>query len=619
MKRWNVLFWLWLLAACLLPGSLSVVAQAESVPWAAWTALDVTAISDDHSGSSVAITNDVVAGDGDRVLSVTPSGAADETKLELPFTGAALAEWANAAALELTVYLPEANALPPNRFFLGLADVTGGAFTWVDGVFGEPQPADSGWTTVVFQLSPAMRAPVADHRYRVFLSFFNASDSGAKTPLTEPFYVGGMALAPALVTQDDTGNRYQQEVEQLLDMDDAAFVDAVTRETFDYFWQEANPANGLIKDRSTPDSVASIAAVGFGLAAIPIGVDRGWIPYDEAYDRVLTTLETFTDGGVQGERGFFYHFVNMRTGARVWESELSSIDTALLVAGALVSAQYFAGTEVEALANQLYENVEWDWMTNGGDFVRMGWRPESGFLSAAWDHFDESLILYVLAIGSPAHPVAAEAWDHWRRPVNVRGEYIYLPGEPLFVYQYPLAFLDLRNMEDAYASYWNNAALACARNRQFTLDNADDYATYDNGVWGLSASDGPRGYRAYGAAETNHDGTIAPYASAACLPFTPTLALEGMRAILSEYGARAWRDYGFVSAVNEAADWYSRDHLGIDQGDILLMLTNWQDGFVWDLFMAHPSVQAALDAMGFVTSTGDYAVTPAYMADVTGP
>lgn len=216
----------------------------------------------------------------------------------------------------------------------------------------------------------------------------------------------------------------------------------------------------------------------------------------------------------------------METGERAWSSELSSIDTALLVAGALVAGQYFADSEVQQLADQLYANVDWDWMRGGADLLRMGWKPDSGFFNATWDHFDESLIMYVLAIGSPTHPISPSVWDKWDRPVNVSEGYVYLPGEPLFVYQYPLAFLDLRGKEDAYVNYWNNAIKACQRNRQFALENSEKYSTYRNNVWGLSASDGPFGYRAYGAASINHDGTVAPYAAVACLPMTPEIALE---------------------------------------------------------------------------------------------
>lgn len=592
---------------------LGLTAQPDPFFWSAWENKDIAALDDDNSGATFAASEI----DGEPVLMVTPGGSADETKLALPVTGAELPNFATHSQVVLDMYLPETNALNPNTFFMGMADVTGGGFTWIAGIFSGSE-VEMGWNHVIWTLHPAMRDLIADHDYMIYFSAFHTNAAGGKTPLTEPFYIGhGYLTAQDRSALEAAEARYRQEVAALLEMDDTAFVGAVARHSFDFFWQEANPENGLVKDRSTPDSVASIAAVGFGLAALPVGVERGWITADAGYQRALTTLRTFVNGGVQGEHGFFYHFVSMATGNRVWESELSSIDTALLVAGAVVAGQYFAGTEVQTLADQLYANVEWDWMLGGGRLLKMGWTPEGGFLNAAWDHFDESLLLYALAFGSPTHPIDAAAWAEWRRPVRVLGDdsYIYLPGEPLFVYQYPLAYLDLRGKEDHYANYFNNTARACERNYQYGVDNSGDYATYDHGVWGLSASDGPHGYRAYGASEVNNDGTIAPYASAACLPFTPEIALSGMRALLTEYGERAWREYGFVSAINEAENWYSRDHIGIDVGDTLLMLVNHQDGFVWELFMANPNIQNALDAMGFVASSGDYAVTPAYLAE----
>lgn len=596
--------------------SLTAAAQEIDTRWDAWASVDVTTIGADNSGSQTTLSDDVTAQDGSATWQVLPGGTSDETKLAVTFAGADLAELASSSQLALEIYLPEANALNPNDFFLGLADVTDG-FVWLGGVFGQAETAP-GWNTIVFTLDTAMRTITSEREYTIFLSFFHTNAEGVKVPLTETFYIGGATIAGAGTAETDARERWQQEAEALLAMDDAALIDAVARAAFDYFWLEANPDNGLIRDRSTPDSPSSIAATGFGLAAIPIGVERGWISADDGYTRVLTTLQTFADGGVQGENGFYYHFVGMQTGWRVWESELSSIDTALLLAGALAAGEYFADSDVQMLAEQLYSSVDWDWMRDGGTFVSMGWTPENGFLNAAWDHFDESLILYVLAIGSPTHPLPVTVWDEWLRPVNLRGEYVFLPGEPLFVYQYPLAFLGLRDLEDAYANYWNNAARACERNRQFSINSAERYSTYRDGVWGLSASDGPRGYRAYGAAAGNHDGTIAPYASAACLPLTPEIALEGMRALLREYGARVWGEYGFVSAINAEVDWYSSDFIGIDQGDVLLMLTNAQDGLIWRLLTGNAHVARALDAMGFVESSGDYAVTLGFLARLRG-
>ncbi len=598
-------------------------AEEEATPppaeiaWAAWEGKDIGTLSDDNTGSTFALSEEVLSPAGTPALRVTPGGTSEETKLAFPISAADLQDWRTYTRVELEVYLPPENALNANRFFMGMGDVTT-EWAWVGGVFGGATQLQTGWNRIVYEPLQPMRDPQEGGSYILYLSFFY-EEAGGKIPLTEPFYLGNAYLTgveqPAVAGEYTLEGVYQREVDLLLSLDEVGLLDAVAHETFDYFWREANPANGLIKDRSTPDSPSSIAAVGFGLAAIPIGVDRGWITYDQGYERALITLKTFAEGGVQGEHGFFYHFVDMQTGERVWSSELSSIDTALFIAGALTAGQYFQGTEVEALAEQLYEQIDWQWMMANGTMISMGWKPDIGFLSAFWDHFDESLLLYALAIGSPTHPVPAETWDAWKRPVNVSGEYIYLPGEPLFVYQYPLAYLDLRDREDAYANYFNNAVRACERNRQFAIDNADVFATYQDGVWGISASDGPRGYKAYGAGGT-HDGTIAPYASIACLPFTPEASFEAMRAMLSKYGTKVWREYGFVSAINAEEEWYSTEHIGIDQGDILLMITNYQDGLVWKLFMSSPHIQNALAKMGFVEKESDYAVTPAYLAAV---
>jgi hypothetical protein len=602
-----------LVLAYIVSGDTALVsAQTDALLWEAWAAMDINLVDDDGTGASFQLGK---VG-GRSVLTITPGGSSEETKLAYPVRGDELRGWAEYGQIRLRVYLPKNNKLNPNMFFLGLGDATSG-WSWVGGQFGTAD-GTSGWVTIRFTLDPALRETRQDGAYIMYLAFFNQEGSGSKTPLTEPFYVGDIHLElTAIIDIAATEARYQQEVDALLTMDDDALLATVARETFDFFWHEASPNTGLILDRNAPNAAASIASVGFGLAAIPVAIERGWITHDAGYERARLAISTFVNGAVQGEHGFFYHFVDVETGERRWNSEVSSIDTVLLVAGALVAGQYFEGTEVHRLANKLYENVEWDWMMSTGSVPRMGWLPERGFLRESWDHFDESLILYVLALGSPTHPIPDSTWDLWRRPVNVADEYIYLPGEPLFVYQFPLAFVNLRNMEDAYANYWNNAVIACERNRQFAFDRSDRYQTYRNGVWGLSASDGPFGYRAYGAYERNHDGTVAPYASIACLPFTPEYAFEGMRALLNTYGSRVWREYGFVSAINADEDWYSREHIGIDQGDILLMISNVQDGAVWKLFMSHPRVQVGLDAMGFVESAGDYAITPAYLSKVT--
>jgi hypothetical protein len=580
-----------LVALCWL---LALQAAAQT-PWEAWKTKDVRAIGDDGTGSSVALSESVTTPAGRPALRVTPGGDAPETKLAVPFSGEELAAWRTGDVL-LELYLPPDTALPPDRVFLGVAEVTG-AWRWVDGVFSSGD-LQAGWNAVRFIPSPALRRLSPTGRFIVYLSFFS---EGA--PLREPFYLGSILMQDTADLTHLRDPHYDAEAAALLELDDAALLDAVARRTFDYFWLEANPENGLVKDRSTTNSPSSIAAVGFGLSAIPVAVERGWVSREEGYVRALTTLQTFATGGVEGHRGFFYHFVDMNMGRRAGQSELSSIDTTLFIAGALTVGQYFPDSEVSALAQQLYEAADWPWMMAGGETVSMGWLPESGFLSARWAHFDEGLLLYVLGIGSPTHPLSPESWHAIHRPV--RDGYIYLPAETLFVYQYPLAWLDLRHLEDDYANYAVNAAKACERNRAFAVAQQGAFATYREDVWGLSASDGPFGYRAYGAAPGNHDGTVAPYAPLGCLPFTPEISVQALRGMLREYGSLVWRRYGLVSAINEDQAWYSSEHIGIDQGIILLMIENYRSGLVWELFMAHEAVRRVLGLIGFRGSGGE--------------
>lgn len=409
---------------------------------------------------------------------------------------------------------------------------------------------------------------------------------------------------------EKTSEESREEVASLLKLDDDELLEAISRRTFQYFWQEANPRNGLIKDRSTVDSPSSIAAVGFGLSAIPVAVERGWISYDEGYQRALTTLKTFAKGKVEGRKGFYYHFVDMHYGKRVWNCELSSIDTAILIAGGIVCGEYFKGTSVEKYANQLYEKADWQWMTNGEETLTMGWDPLHGFLRARWNGFNEGILATLLAIGSPTHPLSPEAWHKIYRPVK-GGTYINLQDEVLFVYQYPLIWFDLREKEDRYANYWQNAIAAINYNRLFTRFNRS-YLTYRGNIWGLSAGDGPTGYKAYGAFHDKHDGTIVPYASIASLPFTPAESMAAIREMLAKFGPLVWGKYGFVSGFNVDRKWFSKQHIGIDQGAILLMIENYRTGMIWEYFMRHPRVQKALELAGFKESNSEYAVTPAY-------
>jgi len=401
-------------------------------------------------------------------------------------------------------------------------------------------------------------------------------------------------------------------------------LDEIPKRAILYFWEQASPENGLIKDRSTEDSPSSIATVGFGLTALIIGVERGWLSKDEVYSRILTTLRFFKDAA-QEEHGFFYHFLDMKAGKRYrWPdgnlSELSSIDTALLLAGALFAGQYFKDTEVEQLAQELYQRVDWVWMLNSGDTLSMCWTPEEGFCEARWADYAEHMVMYLLAISSPTYPIPPESWDAWERPiVNRYGlQYIHNPIESLFVYQYSHAYVDFRNKHDKYADYWQNSINAIKANREFVLQNMDRYSTYGPNIWGITAGDGPEGYKNYGASPGNHDGTIAPYGMIASMPFVPELAQKGIETMAEQYGSKIWGKYGFTSGFNKDKNWYSDQYVGIDQGIIALMLENYRSGFVWKIFMQNEAIQRAMQKAGFVAEKIDGPLTPWYREQLEG-
>ncbi len=375
---------------------------------------------------------------------------------------------------------------------------------------------------------------------------------------------------------------------------DDAFLNKLEEDTFSYFWNEVNPSNGLIKDSTNPGSPCSIAAVGFGLVAVCIAEKRGWIERKVAYNRILTTLKTFYNN-LHNEHGFFYHFVDMNSGKRVWNSEVSSIDTALFLAGALFCGEYFRGTKIDQLSRQLYERVDWAWMLNGRDILCMGWKPESGFLPYYWDSYNELIILYALAIGSPTHPIPEASWKKWARPVGKYGDYslIFSYTGSLFTYQYSHAWIDFRRLFDGNINYWENSISAVKANRQFCIDNKGNFSTYDENCWGLTACLGPHGYKAYGAKPGLglHDGTVSPSAAGASLPFNREYALGAIRFMYDRYGDRIYGKYGFKDAFNLSRNWWATDYLGIDQGIILLMIENARSGFIWEYFMKNKAIK----------------------------
>lgn len=389
---------------------------------------------------------------------------------------------------------------------------------------------------------------------------------------------------------------------------DEEFLDLVQYKTLQFFLRESNKETGLVKDRAhnfVDDSyeVSSIASVGFALPAYVIGAERGWIKEREAYERVRNTLVFFKDK-VEHVNGFYYHFLDMNTGERYGESELSSIDTALFLAGVLFVRQYYKGTEVEELAEKLYYRVDWQWMLNGGETFSMGWKPdakEGRFLKERWQNYDESMILYILGIGSPTFPIPATTWDRINRIIGRYGEHVLIISPQLFTHQYSHAFIDFRNKHDKYADYFQNSIEATRANREFCIDNKDAFQTYSGNVWGLTSSDGPEGYKAYGAkpGHAYHDGTVAPTAAGGSIVFTPELSKQALREMYDKYKTRIWGRYGFVDAFNIDKDWFATDVIGIDQGIKLLMIENYRTGLIWEYFMRNPEVIDAMEKIGF--------------------
>ena len=375
---------------------------------------------------------------------------------------------------------------------------------------------------------------------------------------------------------------------------DDRFLDRLEYDAILYFAREVNPANALIKDSSRPGAPCSVAAVGFGLTAICIGESRGWIERRQAYERVLKTLKTFRDK-VPHERGFLYHFLDMRTGSRAWNSEVSSIDTALFLAGALFAGEYFKGTEAQAIARGLYERVDWPWMLNGKKILCMGWKPESGFLWYYWDSYNEAMLLYALAIGSPTHPIPKESWFAWERPVGTYDDYtlVYCITGCLFTYQYSHAWIDFRRLYDGDINYFDNSVKAVKANRAFCVDNAGTYTTYGEDSWGLTACLGPDGYKGYGAkpGEGLNDGTITPSGMAGSIVFAPEESIRGLKYLYEKHRNFLYGKYGFKDAFNLDRQWWAEEYLGIDVGISLVMIENYRTSLIWDTFMKLEPIQ----------------------------
>ncbi len=402
---------------------------------------------------------------------------------------------------------------------------------------------------------------------------------------------------------------------------DDEFLDYVQRTHFAYFWYGANPANGLVPDRIPAASPCSIAAVGFGLSAIGIGIDHGWIARTQGVSRVRTTLKTFLEtpqgtnsSGVIGYRGWFYHFLDMRTGMRYapFSSELSSIDTALLLAGILDAKQYFNGasedeTAIRSTADAIFTRVDWNWMARGTNVLSMGWKPGSGFWGAQWIGYNEAMILYCLGLGAATDPLPASAWDKWTSGYEWATYYgqSFVPFAPLFGHQYSHCWIDFRHIADAYmmsnsSSYFENSRRATLAQRSYCIANPKGWTGYSTNVWGITACDGPTGYSARGAPPSeNDDGTIAPTAAGGSIAFAPEYCIPALRNFYDRFRRSVWTAYGFRDAFNQRQQWWGPDELGIDQGPIVIMIENYRTQRVWQRFMRNPEVQRGLQRAGF--------------------
>ena len=429
------------------------------------------------------------------------------------------------------------------------------------------------------------------------------------------------------------------------------FLDTLQARTFGYFWELTDNETGLTPDRAPNLTFSSIAAVGFALTAYGIGVERGYVTRDAASERTLNTLRHFWElpqgadtAAVAGYHGFFYHFLRFDTGCRYSNSELSTIDTALLLAGVLFSQEYFdrrdsTETAIRAYADSLYRRVEWDWFRADPPLITMGWHPETGrgFNGSQYMGYNEAMILYVLALGSPTHPIGPDAWEAWTSTYEWSDFYGYehVNFSPLFGHQYSQAWIDFRGIQDAYMrrkgiDYFENSVRATLSQRAYAQDNPGGWVGYGGDIWGLTACDGPgvavetergeqrfRGYSARGASgrRISDDGTIAPTAAGGSIPFAPVETIAALKMMKERYGESLFSTYGFLDAFNptftyadaevrhghlvDGKGWFDTDYLGIDQGPIIIMAENFRTGLVWETMKKSPYIVQGLERAGF--------------------
>ncbi len=433
---------------------------------------------------------------------------------------------------------------------------------------------------------------------------------------------------------------------------DVALLDTVQRRTFDFFWERTDARTGLTPDRWPTPSFSSVAAVGFALTAYPVGVERGWITRSQAGERTLNTLRFFwtspqgpAASGTIGHKGFFYHFLDMASGVRFRDVELSTIDTSLLLAGVLFCQSYYDRdvpdeVAIRAYADSLYRRVEWTWIQPNKPLVNHRWRPSDGFSTHDWRGYDESMILYILALGSPTFPIENAAWNAFtatNRWLSYYGQ-AHVNFAPLFGHQYSHVWLDFRGILDDYLrdrgggiDYFENSRRATIAQRAYAIANPRKFRDYSADIWGLTAADGPIDsvmtidaqsiqfwtYSARGAAatEVRDDGTIAPTAAASSIAFAPEIVMPAIRAMRTRYGDALFQRYGFLDSFNPTLrdprvpvrhgrvdatlGWFNGDYLGIDQGPIVTMIENYRTELVWKTMRRNPYIVQGLRRAGF--------------------
>jgi hypothetical protein len=417
---------------------------------------------------------------------------------------------------------------------------------------------------------------------------------------------------------------------------DELLLDGLQRAAFGYFARAVNPANGLVADTSREGSPVSIAVVGFALATYPSAVERGWMTRADAVARSLAALR-FLHGSDQsgspeatGYKGFYYHFLHQGTGTRVWRSELSMIDTALLIAGALTASMYFKANtsdeiELRERVDALYLRIDWRWAQEGAMTIRQGWKPECGFLHYGWEGYSEAIVLYVLALASPTHPIAGDCYHAWTATYQWENLYGHdvLFAAPLFVHQFSHAWIDLRGLRDRFmrekrSDYFENSRRATHVQREYAQRNPRGYAGYDEDCWGLTACDGPGealpnleddrrrvfGYTARGVPYGPDDGTLSCAAVLASLPFAPEIVLPALRNMIGRYpemapGLQLASGFNPSLAGPDGRAWVSPGHFGLDQGIVVVMIENYRTQLIWRLMRACPYLTTGLRRAGF--------------------